>query len=152
MITGSRMLTRRNMFRGSLGLGLAAGLGTTPPAKPHDALTVDDILRATAMLRENNVPRFGGDGYRMFLHPNAAEDVALDNLTMDASYRVRETAWSIMQHERRRQAMGKRGHVTATECLARAGVNVATIAPGQRGVRGVKIDVLSLDEAAPFDT
>lgn len=46
--------------------------------------------------------------------------MTLDSLTMNATYRARETAWSLMRHERRREDMGKRGHVTAGEVLERA--------------------------------
>jgi hypothetical protein len=73
---------------------------------------------AVAALDRQSVPLFGS--YLTFLSPEAAEEVALDNLTMGASYRVRETAWSIMRHERRRKALGRRGHVTAQECIDRA--------------------------------
>jgi hypothetical protein len=69
------------------------------------------------MLDAQNVPPFGG--YTMFLQPDQHEEVTLDSLTVNAPYRVRETAWSLMSHERRRQKMGKRGHVTAAEVLAR---------------------------------
>lgn len=127
------MISRRNFFRAAASAGLAAVVGpeasrgtlppeffdTTSAALSGDVLTFADIQRAEAMLNEHNAPPFADGHYRMFLHPIAAEDIALDSMTINASYRVRETAWSLMQHERRREAMGKRGHVTAAEVFAR---------------------------------
>ncbi len=113
------MITRRNLFRAAAGASIAAAVGAPPvPAQASDALTFADLLRAERTLSEQNIPAFGGQ-YRMFLQPKQAEDVTLDSLTMNATYRVRETAWSLMRHERRREGMGKRGHATAAEIFAR---------------------------------
>jgi len=110
------MLTRRALFQATAAAGITAAVGPET-TKPHAALfawarapgkstafTFADLLRAEAMLNAANVPRFGG--YTMFLQPDQYEDVTLDSLTINAPYRVRETAWSLMRHERRRQKMG----------------------------------------------
>ena len=110
------MLTRRALFQATAAAGITAAVGPAP-APPLDAFTFADLLRAEAMLNAANVPRFGG--YTMFLQPDQREEITLDSITTDAPYRVRETAWSLMRHERRRQKMGKRGHVTAAEVFAR---------------------------------
>lgn len=127
------MLTRRALFQATAAAGITAAVGPeavrgslpaeffaasagTMVASPS-AFTFADLLRAEAMLNAANVPRFGE--YTMFLQPDQHEEVTLDSLTVNAPYRVRETAWSLMLHERRRQKMGKRGHVTAAEVFAR---------------------------------
>ncbi len=123
------MLTRRALFQATAAAGITAAIGPET-TRPHaallawarapgksTALTFADLLRAEATLNAANVPRFGG--YTMFLQPDQHEEVTLDSLTVNAPYRVRETAWSLMLHERRRQKMGKRGHVTAAEVFAR---------------------------------
>lgn len=112
------MLTRRALFQATAAAGITAAVGPAPTS-PTDALTFADLLRASAMLDAQNVPRFGDCNYRMVLQPDQYEEVALDSLTVNAPYRVRTTAWSLMLHERRRQKMGKRGHVTAAEVFAR---------------------------------
>lgn len=118
------MITRRNLFEAAAGAGIAAAVGPTvplPPAVTRDAgvLTFAVLLHAARLLNDANVPRFNSAHYHMSLHPKQTEEVALDSLTMNATYRVRETAWSLMRHERRRESMGKRGHVTAAEVFAR---------------------------------
>ena len=142
------LITRRNLFRASLasGVALATGVPAAPEA-PSDVLTLADLQRAAAMLSAQRVPAFGGQ-YRMSLHPVQREDVALDGLTMGATYRERATAWSLMFHERRRQAMGKRGHVTAEEVARRAGISVRTISPSDNDrIRGVRLGAIVIDEA-----
>lgn len=127
-------ITRRNLFRGAVASGIAAVVG---PEAPHrilppeffdvaasltaskDVLTLEDLLKADRLLKEQHVSPRSDGRYHVVLHPVAAEDVSLDCLTINASYRVREAAWSLMRHERRRQDMGKRGHVTAAEVFAR---------------------------------
>jgi hypothetical protein len=110
------MLTRRALFQATAAAGITAAVGPAP-APAQDVLTFADLLRASEMLDAQNVPRFGG--YTVFLQPDQYEEMALNSLTVNATYRVQETAWSLMRHERRRQEMGKRGRVTAAEVFAR---------------------------------
>lgn len=147
------MITRRNLFRASLASGIALAVDASATVEaPADVLTFADLQRAAAMLRSQNVPVFGGQ-YRMFLHPIQREEITLDGITAKATYRARATAWSLMLHERRRQAMGKRGHVTAEEVARRVGINVKTISPSNADrIRGVRLETIVVDNDADFET
>ncbi len=112
-------ITRRDLFRAAAATGIAAVVGPAITAPSPDVFSVADLLRAEAILNAHAVQHFGGGLYTIFLHPKSAEDITLDSLTVNATYRVRETAWSLMRHERLREDMGKRGHVTAADVFAR---------------------------------
>ena len=124
------MITRRNLFRAGVATGIAATVGAAPTAE--HVFTRAMLQDAVATLDRNAVRAF--DNYRIFLPPRAAEEVSLIEMTDGASYRVRETAWSLMCHERRREEMGKRGHVTAAEVFARAAEGPVERIPAMPGV------------------
>src|ERR1700749_498424 len=111
-------ITRRDLFRVAAATGIASVFGV-PESSPVDVFTLADLLNAERIMNEHAACPFGVGCYRIFVHIVAREDITLGSLTFNASYRVRETAWSLMRHERCRETMGKRGHVTAEEMFAR---------------------------------
>lgn len=86
-----------------------------------DVFTLEQVVAAVDALRRANAPMFDGAHYYVTLHPDVAEEVHLDELTMGRTERVRGAAWSILDHERRRRQLGKRtSRPPARECLDRA--------------------------------
>lgn len=120
--------TRRAFLGGAIGAGITSVIGVPalPAPSTSGVFCLADLQRAVAMLSANNIPAPPW----IVLHPKVAadleiakrrwaEDEALAKWQRGATYRARLTAGSLMAHERHREALGKRGHVTADEVVAR---------------------------------
>lgn len=111
---------RRQLLLGALAFAILPAAATGPVARPNpDVFTMADILSAVEKLRSNNVSPHTDGTYSMFIHPAANEQIKLDALTTNLSYRDRMLAWEIYAHEKWREELGKRGLVTAEEVCAR---------------------------------
>jgi hypothetical protein len=84
------------------------------------ALTIHDVIRAVDMLKAANVPAHDDGYYVARIGPWQWEDMQLWTLVEGRSYRVEQTALAILDHERRRWALGKQANITARDALDRA--------------------------------
>ncbi len=83
-----------------------------------DVFSTEDIVRAESILERSNIPVFEGH-YYVFVTPDRAEDIKLWSWETSATYRDRITAWALLEYERKRQRLGRRGFVFADEVICK---------------------------------
>lgn len=95
-------------------------VGPDGVVRSADVLTLEQVVAVVEKLRDADIPTFG-DSYAFFVHPRHAVELKLLFLLENRTDRVQGLAWSVLDHERRRRAAGRRpDDPSARECLDRA--------------------------------